>query len=309
MTYNINTPTDFATALLEQLGAPVTPVNLTTVTQWEQHEGGNWQNTAAFNPLNTTLRLPGSSVLPGGGPAANAGVQAYQSWDQGLTATVQTLQESQYAQIVADLRSSAPTTKVAADIGSSPWGTPNWTGSGGGQAVMTAGGSAPPPTQASALVNDGSVSYWPSVVGGVPAIPPSLNPLGNNPIGDLASVLDFGVRWSGWAIFTAMVFVLGVVLFLIGLAILGVVLFGPAAGAVASASPVRAVTRTVKGRRREARAEATHQRRREERTTDREHAAAVKRSVKPVSRPLDERPFQQSERTLKARPPGKKKAA
>lgn len=122
----IQTPQDFAQALLVGVGAPTTPSNVQTITDWERAEGGNWANSAAFNPLNTTLKLPGSTVMPGGGAGAAAGVQAYGSWAQGLQATISTLLEKPYSAVVADLRASAPEKQTAADVAASPWGTGNF---------------------------------------------------------------------------------------------------------------------------------------------------------------------------------------
>lgn len=96
------TPEKFARQLLQELGAPVTNANVQSIVNWYGHEGGNWHNTASYNPLNTTLELPGSSVMAGG---SSAGVQAYTSWQQGLEATVLTLENGDYNDILQALRS------------------------------------------------------------------------------------------------------------------------------------------------------------------------------------------------------------
>lgn len=92
------TPTTWAAALLNAISAPVTPANVNSIVAWEEREGGNWNNTAKYNPLNTTQDASGAT------PINSAGVRAYTSWTEGLRATVQTLQNGAYADIVAALR-------------------------------------------------------------------------------------------------------------------------------------------------------------------------------------------------------------
>jgi hypothetical protein len=79
----------FAKELLKGLGMPVTPQNIKDVTMWEGMEGGNWHNSAHFNPLNTSYQSKGSTNFNTG--KAGGGVQAYGSWKQGLDATIGTL--------------------------------------------------------------------------------------------------------------------------------------------------------------------------------------------------------------------------
>ena len=111
------TPASWALALLALLGAPGTAANLTAVTAWERAEGGHWANTARFNPLNTTQPEPGSW------PVNADGVQAFLSWDQGLTATVTTLGYAPYQGVRAALGAGNCAACVAAAVGASPWGT------------------------------------------------------------------------------------------------------------------------------------------------------------------------------------------
>ena len=142
------TPTTFAEALLQAIGAPLSESNISSLKDWEAAEGGAWENTAAYNPMNTTLQEPGSHVMGGGN---TAGVQAYPSWQEGLAATESTLSEHQYAAIVNALKQSAPEAQVSADVGASPWGTPSWmpgaspnyapSGSGSGLSGFAGGGS------------------------------------------------------------------------------------------------------------------------------------------------------------------------
>lgn len=119
------TPTTFAQALLATLGEPVTDANVQAVTAWEAQEGGNWHNNATYNPLNTTLPEPGSSTIN------SAGVRAYTSWDQGMQATVSTLQEGSYSGILSAMSGGQDAQGVVNAILQSPWGTTGLTlGSG-----------------------------------------------------------------------------------------------------------------------------------------------------------------------------------
>lgn len=96
------TPTNFATALLAAIGAPLSKANISSIVDWEAREGGNWNNTAKYNPLNTTQAEPGYSQT---GTQGNIG--SYTSWAQGLQATVTTLENGDYNDILAALRSGA----------------------------------------------------------------------------------------------------------------------------------------------------------------------------------------------------------
>lgn len=90
------TQASFARAVLQSMGYPLTKQNVSSFVMWENREGGNWKNSATYNPLNTERNMPGSSSMGGG-----SGVQAYTSWQQGLNATIATLQEPAYGDLRA----------------------------------------------------------------------------------------------------------------------------------------------------------------------------------------------------------------
>jgi hypothetical protein len=93
------TPQSWAISLLTAIGAPTTQVNVQSIIAWEAREGGNWNNTAQYNPLNTTQTEPGSySINP-------VGVQAFPSWAEGLSATISTLNNGDYNDILQALHS------------------------------------------------------------------------------------------------------------------------------------------------------------------------------------------------------------
>jgi hypothetical protein len=119
------TETQFATDLLSRINAPITDSNIAAMTTWMKFEGGGGGkatglgvNSAMFNPLNTTLRTSGST-----GSMNSVGVQKYASYDAGLSATVQTLQNGRYSSILAALKQGTSTAAVLGAVNASPWGT------------------------------------------------------------------------------------------------------------------------------------------------------------------------------------------
>ena len=119
------TETQFATDVLSRINAPITDSNIAAMTTWMKFEGGGGGkstglgvNSAMFNPLNTTLRTSGST-----GSMNSVGVQRYASYDAGLSATVQTLQNGRYSNILAALKQGTSTAAVLGAVNASPWGT------------------------------------------------------------------------------------------------------------------------------------------------------------------------------------------
>ena len=108
----------WATALLQKMGAPVTSENLSAIMTWMKREGGGGtttgigaagKKTAMYNPLNTTLGAPGATSFN------KVGVRNYSSWDQGLQATLDTLQGTRgagYENIMAALKQGNSATAV-----------------------------------------------------------------------------------------------------------------------------------------------------------------------------------------------------
>lgn len=105
-----------ATAVLHGIGAPVNQHTLGAMIGWFNAEGGNWNNSARYNPLNTTLNMPGA------GSINSVGVKSYSSWGQGIQATVQTLKQGNMSGIVQAFKNSDPQGVIHA-IAGSPWGT------------------------------------------------------------------------------------------------------------------------------------------------------------------------------------------
>lgn len=115
------TPETWAATLLNRLGIRQTPGAVKALVGWERAEGGNWNNSARYNPLNTTQSMPGYQTFHSVGAGA-ADIGIYNSWDQGLSATVKTLRNGRYGGILSALKAGDPNA-VANAIGASPWGT------------------------------------------------------------------------------------------------------------------------------------------------------------------------------------------
>jgi NlpC/P60 family len=116
------TPSSWARAFVAQAGYQPTACNLAFTRAWVTAEGGNWQNKATYNPLNTTRTVPGSTnavqtQTPG------VWVQAYPSWLAGLAATVATLRLPRYAGVRAQLAAGNDAQAAAAAVVTDRWGT------------------------------------------------------------------------------------------------------------------------------------------------------------------------------------------
>jgi hypothetical protein len=95
---------------------PVTTSNVQFLYNWMKAEGGGGNN----NPLNTTLREPGSTTFN------SAGVQNFTSTDQGIQATLSTLKG--YPTVVAALQ--AGDAQAANDSGALAGDLSKWSGGG-----------------------------------------------------------------------------------------------------------------------------------------------------------------------------------
>ena len=122
---------DWANAFITKIGATPNAVNIAAVKAWMAQEGGHWggakPSSAGYNPLNTTYNF-GNTPLMDPGPGANAGVRHYDSWQQGLDATIKTLfgknhKERGYDDIVAAIKESKDQTTILQAISKSSWGT------------------------------------------------------------------------------------------------------------------------------------------------------------------------------------------
>lgn len=120
----------FAKAVLKGIGAPATPANVNFIMAWAHREG----TAASANPLATTQRATGSTALPGN----PSGVQQYGSYAQGVEATVQTLTNGNYGDLINAFRSGK------ADMNARYAGLKTWSLAKDGSYYDTVAGS---PTQ------------------------------------------------------------------------------------------------------------------------------------------------------------------
>ena len=129
---DLRTPVDFANALIYQLGGKPTKALVNGIQRWIFQEGGHWNNKALYNPLNTTLEMPGSKKVNTVNKKTGTGVQAYTSWEQGLDAVIKTLglspKKNGYDKIVSALlndKSKTPDELYKA-LNNSNWGFPKY---------------------------------------------------------------------------------------------------------------------------------------------------------------------------------------
>lgn len=107
-------PTSFVTSLLKTLGYPTTSANISFLNAWMRREGGGGAN----NPLNTTQRMPGSTSFN------SVGVQNYADMATGVQATVKTLRNGRYGDLLNALASGTPSTNTTYK------GLSTWSGNG-----------------------------------------------------------------------------------------------------------------------------------------------------------------------------------
>jgi hypothetical protein len=229
---NITSPAEWASDFLSFLagvqGLPAaqltTPSNEEVVDTWEAAEGGNWQNTATYNPLDTSEPEPGATPMS---PGSN--IKAYTSWQQGLDATVATLLGGQssygYGPIVTDLDASAAPATTAGAIQTSAWDAGGYPASS--PIGQLAGGG--PPTPASGSSGSGTSA--------------TLTGLSLNPASDIASALDdvLGAVVAPLKAYLedAGLVILGLVILVVGLVVIAHAGIGAATGATARSKATR----------------------------------------------------------------------
>jgi len=113
---------EFYKSILKGVGAPITDENMKFLYAWRQAEGGKARN----NPFNTTQPKPNSTFyncLKKGVSGCKSGVRNYMSSQDGIDATIKTLKNGRYQNIISALQSGASAEKTAMALKSSPWGT------------------------------------------------------------------------------------------------------------------------------------------------------------------------------------------
>jgi hypothetical protein len=128
---------------------------------WMAAEGGNWHNSASYNPLNTSKAMPGELGTMG----TQGNIRRYKDWEQGIDATVQTLssQKHGYPAIINALRNSNAQGAVQA-LRASEWDIGHYTDPKTGASTFSLG------TGDSYAKANGAT---PDSVAGVPGVPNS----------------------------------------------------------------------------------------------------------------------------------------
>jgi hypothetical protein len=109
---NSPSQTGFGEELLKKLGAPVTPENMRFLDAWQKAEGGSQDN-----PFNTTQNAEGARRFN------SVGVKRYPSMEIGVDATVKTLTNGHYGEILDALQRGNSAHQAAVAVENSPWGT------------------------------------------------------------------------------------------------------------------------------------------------------------------------------------------
>lgn len=106
---------DFYKKLLGKLGAKTTDENLKFLYAWRQSEG----KSGRYNPFNTTQSMAGATNFN------SVGVKNYASMDDGLNATIKTLNNGRYNCIVNGLKNNIGAKKITQDCSNElkTWGT------------------------------------------------------------------------------------------------------------------------------------------------------------------------------------------
>jgi hypothetical protein len=130
----------WAATFLTDIGAPVTSENIKFMNAWALQEGGGGKN----NPLNTTQPGYGGTNAVWASKANTAGVKDYPTVDAGIQATVKTITNGKYNDILAGLKSGTSALATAQGARSlNTWGT------GQAAVVKKLGGNLPTPDAAS----------------------------------------------------------------------------------------------------------------------------------------------------------------
>ena len=118
-------PPGWELCVLAGVAAPATRANVADLDEWQAAEGGSTNNTAAYNPFNTTRTtdaegapLPVSSMV--------GGFPAFPDWLTGCSATVATLLQPNMWVITAALRDGnvSPPGQFLVDVDGSAWCAP-----------------------------------------------------------------------------------------------------------------------------------------------------------------------------------------
>jgi hypothetical protein len=124
--YKITEPSsqdkDFYKKVLTELGVPVSEQNLLFFYAWRQAEGAK----STYNPFNTTQPMEDSTLwncLSKKGGRCVGGVRNYKTKQDGIDATVKTIENGNYKCILDGLKSDKGANKIAECSDLKKWGT------------------------------------------------------------------------------------------------------------------------------------------------------------------------------------------
>ena len=103
----------FARDVLAGIGAPTTAENIRGLKAWALAEG----TKALNNPLATTRKYANTSNFN------SVGVKNYASYEDGVAATIETLKNGRYPNILAALAQGNSAEAIGVAVAQSPWGT------------------------------------------------------------------------------------------------------------------------------------------------------------------------------------------
>ena len=121
-TTTIGSSSDFSTALLEELGLPVTAANVGALNAWQAAEGqwtatGSWNPSANHNPLN----------IEGGGQTQDAGggnnISIWPDWTTGVATTAAYIQQRTPGIVNVLATGQASPSLLSAAVTQAHWGT------------------------------------------------------------------------------------------------------------------------------------------------------------------------------------------
>ncbi|HEX4213266.1 MAG TPA: hypothetical protein VIA06_08080 [Candidatus Dormibacteraeota bacterium] len=123
----------FAVAIFSYVNVPDNAANEYAMEVWERAEGGNWNNSAKCNPINTTETEPGSTSINSVNVQSFITTAGHTCWYWGVKANGDTLNNGDYGRILSVFRNPSSSTAaqcqaLANAVASTPWGTSNFAG-------------------------------------------------------------------------------------------------------------------------------------------------------------------------------------
>jgi hypothetical protein len=119
-------PDGWELCVLQGVAGPATQNNVADLDEWQAAEGGSTNNTAAYNPFNTSRTTDvNNAALPE--IISSNGFPAFSDWISGCAATVATIMQPNMAPILAALRAGnvSPPQAFLAEVDQSQWCAPS----------------------------------------------------------------------------------------------------------------------------------------------------------------------------------------